>query len=219
MPHAPVVVTLGHDRPVRFASEERARDYTPALGGGEAEQDARGRPSGGAGAFLQLLRAEILPRAEAIAPVDPARRALWGHSYGALFVLRTAILAPEGPALFGGYYVASPALWFGDAAFLARLHAALERDGWPGGRIAFQAGGAERARASRPDRPETLRFQQMRDALPEDALPELVAHLRRVGAAPDLTVYPGLSHGESFGRGIRDALRQVAGADPAAPAG
>ena len=75
----------------RFATKDRARDYTPP-GDRGALEDPRGRPAGGAPAYLRKLGQEILPRAETLAPLDPARRWLWGHSYGGLFVLQAALV-------------------------------------------------------------------------------------------------------------------------------
>ncbi|NIZ10886.1 alpha/beta hydrolase-fold protein [Pseudooceanicola sp. HF7] len=207
-PGAPVLICLGHEGAERFASLERTRDYTPE---GQAT-DPRGRPAGGAPSFWQRLTEQLIPAAEAHFTADPTARQLWGHSYGGLFVLRAALLAGP-PNLFSGFIAASPALWWNHAGYLARLHAALEAGQRPQAPIAFHTGGAERERASQPSDPTAQPLLKMRAALPPDALEGLVAAFARAGNPGAFTVFPGLSHGETFTRSVRVAAL-AAGADP-----
>ncbi|MBT9384542.1 alpha/beta hydrolase [Pseudooceanicola sp. CBS1P-1] len=202
-----VLVALGAEEPARFARLERTRDYTPPDAAGAPVLDPHGRPAGGAAAFEALLP-DLVARAEALAPVNPARRFLWGHSYGGLFVLRHAL--GQGPSPFAGAIAASPALWWDHQRFLTTLKAQLESGARPRIPVQFHTGGAEKARATRSLKPEARAFMEMRDALPETALPELACAFRRAGASDGMTVFPGLSHGETFSRSIRESWRALA---------
>lgn len=80
----------------------RKHDFTPAFGRAPNQ-------TGGADAFLQVLREEIIPYAEAHLPIDPSERGIAGHSYAGLFAAYTLAQAPD---LFTRYLIMSPALWF-----------------------------------------------------------------------------------------------------------
>ncbi|WP_196222723.1 alpha/beta hydrolase [Pseudooceanicola algae] len=196
---APVLVALGQAGKDRFAGLERARDYTPE---GGAPSDPRGRPAGGAPAFQTLLTDHLIPAAEACFAADPGARQLWGHSYGGLFVLRMAMqrTAP----VFARFTAASPALWWDHARFLGVLQAGLRAGQGPCAPVDLHLGGAERERASRPADPSAQPLVQMRAALPPDALGGLADDLARAGNSGAFTVFPGLSHGETFTRSVRE---------------
>jgi len=182
------LVALGRDRPERFATAERARDYTPPDPQGLAMSDPRGRDGGGAPDFLALIRDRVMPGLGDL-PLDPGARRLWGHSYGGLFALYTAF---TGQSPFAGHVAASPALWWDEARFWQSLLDAAP----PATRIDTAVGSAERARASRPEGAGGL--ISMRERLPEDALAQLRAHLRGAGVPGEDVTFPGLSHGEAF---------------------
>jgi predicted alpha/beta superfamily hydrolase len=112
----------------------RWRDYTPSL---DAATDSAGAASfgippervrsGGAPAFLRILREEILPFVEATYRTSDDR-GIAGHSFGGLFA---AWVLLEAPGLFRRYGLNSPSLWWGggemferEADFAAR-HGAL----------------------------------------------------------------------------------------------
>ena len=82
----------------------RKHDFTPAFG-------RTPNQTGGADAFLQVLREEIIPYAEEHLPIDPSERGLAGHSYAGLFAAYSLAQAPN---LFNRYLIMSPALWFDD---------------------------------------------------------------------------------------------------------
>lgn len=220
----PVIVAIGYDTDARFAGAERSRDYTPPLSGGAVQQDGRGRPTGGFAPFYDRVVGEILPQAEALAPVDPARRTLWGHSYGGLFVLQAAMRPAPQP--FAAFVAASPSLWWDEGRYLAGLREALSEGGHPSARLDLQVGSDEgrRSRAALPPgqpegagrgmppgaapadkRPGGAR----RHALPDGALTELEAQLKAAGNAGNLTVFPGLSHGETFPRSLLLTVRGI----------
>ncbi len=82
--------------------ELRKHDFTPAFG-------RTPNRTGGADAFLAVLRDEIIPYAERSLPIDSSTRGLAGHSYAGLFAAYALATAPE---LFHRYLIMSPALWF-----------------------------------------------------------------------------------------------------------
>lgn len=108
---ATVVVGIGYPDGVDIGSA-RTLDLTPP-GSGNPRISAA---SGGADAFLDFIEGRLKPRIATLAPVDPARQALFGHSFGGLFVLHSMLRKPEA---FAVRAAASPSIWF-DRADIAR---------------------------------------------------------------------------------------------------
>lgn len=98
-----VIVGIGYANLID-TGDLRKHDFTPAFGRTPGK-------TGGADAFLTVLRDEIIPYAEANLPISGAQRALAGHSYAGLFAAYTLARAPE---LFDATIILSPALWFDD---------------------------------------------------------------------------------------------------------
>ncbi|WP_375261824.1 alpha/beta hydrolase [Palleronia sp.] len=202
----PVVVSVGYDTDRRFASEERARDYTPPDAGGAPLADPRGRPGGQAPAFLDLLTSEVVPRVEGLAPIDADDLTLWGHSYGGLFVLYAAG-TPSAP--FAHFVAASPSLWWNDGRYFDRTVGRMSAGDWPDQPLDLHRGEMERARASTPGNPNAQKLARMRAALREDAFGTLAATARAAGIPGETTIFPGLSHGETFRASIRHLLKEA----------
>ncbi|WP_257388921.1 alpha/beta hydrolase, partial [Tahibacter caeni] len=120
----PVVVFVAHDNDLRIDADARAFDYTPRRPGGDAAQrDAPGsRRTGGADAFLGFLTGEARAQVARIAPLDAGRQAIWGHSYGGVFVLHALFTQP---AAFARYGAADPSLWWGEGHLLKEEAAAV----------------------------------------------------------------------------------------------
>ncbi|MFC7335418.1 alpha/beta hydrolase [Rhodocista pekingensis] len=208
----PVLVAIGYETDRRFDVVARAFDYTPPTSpAGETwENRERGRRGGGADAFLDLIEAEIKPRVAALAAVDPARQALWGHSYGGLFTLHCLFTRPD---RFSTYIAASPSLWWQDGFILseeARFTGAparllLTRGGAEGRRREGPrpAGGADAVRQAPPPG---------REGFPAHALPQMAARLRTLpGLSVEVIEFPDLSHGEALAASLPPALRFAAG--------
>lgn len=104
---AGLIVAIGYEGATR-----RFFDYTPAS---PLTEDRAGRPLGGANAFRKTLIEEIRPQIEAAYEIDPSRQAIFGHSFGGLFILDTLL---EDPFLFDTWVMASPSIWFGGRAVL-----------------------------------------------------------------------------------------------------
>lgn len=98
------------------ARDRRARDFTPPGGANAAE--------GGAEAFRAFLETAVKPTVNRVAPLDPKRQALFGHSYGGLFALWAATAHPGDYAL---YAAASPSLWWNREATMGADLAAIAR--------------------------------------------------------------------------------------------
>lgn len=62
----------------------------------------------GAAALHRLLQTRLLPDVATLAPIDPRRRALFGHSFGGLFALDALARAPDG---FSACVAVSPSVW------------------------------------------------------------------------------------------------------------
>lgn len=64
---------------------------------------------GGADAFAEVIESKVRPRIAGVAPIDPARVMLFGHSLGGLFALHTLFTRPEA---FSDYLALSPSIWW-----------------------------------------------------------------------------------------------------------
>ncbi|MBU2874387.1 hypothetical protein KO508_10265 [Marinobacter salexigens] len=103
-----LIVAIGYPDADRFAFEQRAADYTPP---GAARNRAEGQ-HGGATRFLAFINTRLKPEIARRFQVDPDKEALFGHSFGGLFVTHVLMTAPES---FERYIAISPSLWwYGD---------------------------------------------------------------------------------------------------------
>lgn len=207
----PVIVAIGYDTELRFDVNARAYDYTPPIPSGQADDEAaRGRKGGGADLFLDLLEREIVLRVRALAAIDGARLALWGHSYGGLFVLHTLFTRSR---LFSTYVAASPSLWWQQGVILdeeKRFAGERARTAKAAGaRLWLMAGDAERRERPGGAPPAA------RAAMPAQALPELAQRLHaRDGLPVTLRIFPGMAHGPMLPASLEPALRIAAGLPP-----
>lgn len=130
---APLVVGIGYPGKQDFDVPARRRDYTPS-------SDAAAAPgsTGGAGRFLEFIETEVKPLVAARYPVDRRRQALFGHSFGGLFVLHALFARPEG---FSTYIASSPSIWWADRAVLKGLPGLLASGATP--RVQISVGALE----------------------------------------------------------------------------
>jgi predicted alpha/beta superfamily hydrolase len=104
----PVVVGIGDPGEFDYGMG-RGRDYTPPSGvDGPAKE-------GGADLFLDFIERELKPLIGTLAPLDPARQALYGHSYGGLCTLHALFTRP---AMFQTWLAASPSIWYRERVVL-----------------------------------------------------------------------------------------------------
>ncbi len=217
-PRPPVLAFVGYDNDLRIDADSRAFDYTPRRAGDDGAQlDAiGGRRNGGADAFLDLLEHEVAPRVEAMAPVDPAHRALWGHSYGGVLVLHALFTRP---GAFAAYATADPSLWWG-GGHLLREEAAVVAWPTPPPRLWLWVGESAQvddARAPPPGR-DPAAVAAMRDArgsVPPEAAARMAERLRAAGLPVAFAPMPGLSHGQTLGASLPLLLEALAADAPA----
>lgn len=103
----------------------RNRDYTPTTPRARAGHDTG--PYGGGSAYLRYVAEVALPAVGSRYRIDPKRRVILGHSYGALFASQALF---ERPGLFSHYVLGSPSFWFDEHVMFEReaAHARLHRD-------------------------------------------------------------------------------------------
>lgn len=104
----PVVVGIGYPGEFDYGMG-RGRDYTPPSG---ADGPAK---EGGADLFLDFIERELKSLIGTLAPLDPARQALYGHSYGGLCTLHALFTRP---AMFQTWLAASPSIWYRERVVL-----------------------------------------------------------------------------------------------------
>lgn len=189
----PVLVAIGYQTDLPFELTARAYDYTPATQ--SSPQNLRGRTGGGSAVFRRLLEQTIAPQAEKDLAIDPQKRALWGHSYGGLFVLESFLSSD----FFHTFYSAVPSLDRNNAALLS----ALERVNTAQSRqksVWFMEGDGVR---------KTRDENATSDVL--TALSQTVSRLRSRGIPATYRLYPGLTHGAMFAASMHAALLHVSG--------
>ncbi|WP_336811547.1 alpha/beta hydrolase [Bosea sp. MMO-172] len=172
---AAVVIGIGYPGEQPFDAERRQRDLLPVPDGADR--------------FLDMIVDEILPAVARIAPLDPARRALAGHSYGGLFVLHTLFTRP---GLFEALVAGSPSIWWQDRAILASEDAFRRAGSAPAGRLLITVGGHEQepVLAVTPQRAERLARARMYDNAAEMA--ERLSASDRLDCS--FAAFPGENH-------------------------
>lgn len=143
------------------------------------------RQTGGDASFRTALTGPLRQAVEERMPLDPARRTLWGHSYGGLFTISTLFASPES---FRCWVPVSPSTGFGEGALFVAERTARRV---PGGiaPVHILLGDRERRRNSSA-------------ASTPAPSPQTMALVERLGERPDLavrvTVLEGLGHGATF---------------------
>ncbi|KAB8222327.1 Alpha/Beta hydrolase protein [Aspergillus novoparasiticus] len=131
-PNKPGTIVVGIGYPLKDSvySPQRSLDltppcdhYTPPEG---PDGNPRPEPYGGADRFLSVINNIVRPfMASSIFPnVQFARTALFGHSYGGLFVLNSLFTQP---ASFDTYIAASPSIWWNERFILTKVSQFLQR--------------------------------------------------------------------------------------------
>lgn len=139
----------------RVAALERWRDYTLPVADSELKQlggnfgNMRPSDTGGVDDFLKTIETEVKPRVYALAPIDKANQALYGHSLGGQAVTQALFTEPNA---FRTFLPASPNLIYGKKTLQAEeaAFARLVEAGTAAPRVLYLAGGAEE------DLPENL---------------------------------------------------------------
>lgn len=140
-----ILVGIGY-RDALNTSALRKHDFTPAFG-------RTPNQTGGADAFLDVLRDEIIPYAEAHLPIEPNHRTLIGHSYAGLFA---SYALTRAPTLFDRYLIMSPALWFDNGKIFNEEFTPANRE-----RMVFLAADTPRGDTRSDMARDTLRFNAL----------------------------------------------------------
>lgn len=195
-----ILAGVGYDTDRQFAREQRTLDFTApdfSASGGPGDGIRPdpvhpGRMAGGAALFLDRLTGPLRAAAEGAAPVDPARRALWGHSFGGLFTLYALLTRPDA---FARYAAISPSIWWDEALIRREADRAGRMTAPPPLLVAL----GDREKRSGSDGPPP-------DG-PAPATMQFVADLRdRNGLSPQVHVLPGLIHIETIAGSLPLAL-------------
>lgn len=106
-----LVVGIAYNTTYQNFYRLRSRDLTP----GEDKNLTMGNhavdPTGGAPQFSNFLEFGLFPYIENKFRIDPADRAIYGHSYGRLFGSYVLLNKPH---LFNRYLLLGPSLWYKD---------------------------------------------------------------------------------------------------------
>ncbi|KQT76823.1 esterase [Methylobacterium sp. Leaf465] len=140
-----VVVGIGYPGDDPYDGPRRSWDYTPPPGRSYPPARLGGPPirTGGADAFLRFVLDDLRPAIARRCRVDPSRQAVFGHSFGGLFVLHALARAPTA---FSHWIAASPSIYWEDAVVLESI-AELEKASPNGARVLLLAGAYEEALA------------------------------------------------------------------------
>jgi len=176
------------------ARTRRARDFTPpSIGSSFGE--------GGAEDFFAFIETTVKPSVARMVAVDPARQALFGHSYGGLFTLHTAIAHPDAYAAFAA---ASPSLWWNGAVTMrADLHALVAA------RPKVLITAAEYDQADDPFTKRDGHADILASRLMVDNARAFAHRLKSAGLSAESTVFSGENHGSVIPASIVRAVRVV----------
>ncbi|MWD27291.1 alpha/beta hydrolase [Aquicoccus sp. SCR17] len=194
------VAGVGYDTDKQFAREQRIFDLSPPVApGAEPRPDPHhpGRMAGGGEAFLDRLTGPLMAEITARCPVDPARRTLWGHSFGGLFTLYAAATRPGS---FARYASISPSVWW-DEPLARRLTEGARFDPDAPTRMYLALGDREKRTGSDGPPPDG----------PAPATMALADLLRdKPGLRLETEVYPGAVHIATLPASLPATLRLAA---------
>lgn len=179
-----VLVGIGYPTDAAYDSERRSWDYSPPPG--QTYPPHRpGGPSvrtGGADDFLAFIEAELKPFLATRVPLDPRRQAIFGHSFGGLFVLQALFTRPQA---FTHWIAMSPSIYWENYAVLRseRRFAALSPGQRGRPKLLMAVGEYERHLApfqrSMPDAAQ--RLERLRETRHIENARELGERLRPLG--------------------------------------
>jgi len=199
-----LLVGLGHPGDAPFDMPGRTRDYTPPAPGAPAG-------SGEADAFLDLIRDVLRPEIARRWPVDPARQAIFGHSFGGLLVLHAFLTRP---GLFPRSIAASPSIWWQDRAVLAAEPGFASHARPAGLGLLLLVGGDEEPGDAPPSGLSAERLARLRQARMLGNARDLAGRLGDLGVEVGFHVFPDENHGSvvpaAISRALRFGLRQPA---------
>lgn len=116
------IVAIGASTDEAYDGVGRSWDYTPPPGRTYPPYKPGGPElrTGGAAAFLDFVTRDLQPEIARRCPIDRSRQALFGHSFGGLFVLYALAHAPQA---FSHWIAASPSIYWEDGSLLSSIDA------------------------------------------------------------------------------------------------
>ncbi|MDQ0355601.1 putative alpha/beta superfamily hydrolase [Rhodoplanes tepidamans] len=215
------VVAIGYPTDAAYDSVRRSWDMGPPPGRTYPPHSPGGPDvrTGGAGRFLAFITDELKPEIARRLPIDPTRLAMFGHSFGGLFVLYVLF---ERPDAFTHWIAVSPAIWWEDAVVLRGVDR-LERMHEPSvaPRVLLAAGEYEQTtapfHARQPDHADRLRRYERSRVV--DRARDLAARLRALpGVQAEFTLFEGETHMSVLPVAVNRAIRFAFGPDSGPPA-
>lgn len=190
----------------------RAEDFTPPAADLSDTGDTLAERQGGADRFLDFLEGEVKPAVMSAFPIDRKRQALFGHSYGGLFVLHTLFTRPES---FQRYIAASPSIWWNHRfilgerdTFLATKLPSLRHDG-RAPRLLLAVGSLEQTPL--PHHVAAGRASMMVERRMIDNARELALEFDRAGLPCRWLLLEGENHGTARVPALNHAIRAAFG--------
>lgn len=205
------IVIVGIAYPIEgpFDTARRTYDLTTP---GQTEKLPRrpdGSPwpaSGGADEFLTFLQEEAKPLVESRTRIDKSKQAIFGHSFGGLFVLHAMLTRPES---FQTYIAASPSVWWNDFAISDAEQKFAARCAQSPVQVRLRMTTAELEKNTGP----TARMSPTASSKSFGSTEDLANRLKNLsdrGVAVEYQEYAGENHGSvlpvAINRGLRFAL-------------
>ncbi|UWQ27766.1 alpha/beta hydrolase [Leisingera sp. M523] len=205
-----VLIAIGYPTDGAYDPFQRSWDLGPPPGQTYPPFHEGSEPvrTGGGEEMARFLLEQVLPLAEACAPLNPAHRGLFGHSFGGLFALW---LLFNQPGTFSHWIAASPAITWEDSFLLQHLirfdpgphspYVHLSAGEWEGARLApFQTEAAEAAeRLAEKEKTRTIAAAQ-----------DMAAALNQLpGVKSDYETYAGENHMSVLPVAVNRAIQKV----------
>lgn len=198
-----VVVGVGYPTDGAYDSVRRSWDYGPPPGKtypphSEGGPDVR---TGGADEFLAFIEDELKPEIAGRVPIDRSHQAIFGHSFGGLFVLYALFTRPQA---FRDWIAISPSIWWEDYNLL-RYATTPQAPA----RILLGVGEYEQALApfqiGAPD--EDARRKRQQEARTIDETRAMAERLRSAGRPVEFALFEGETHMSVLPVAINRAIR------------
>jgi predicted alpha/beta superfamily hydrolase len=208
--HHGVIVGIGYPIEGAYDSVRRSWDMAPPPGQTYPPHTPDGPDvrTGGADHFLAFIEEELKPEIARRIAVDARRQAIFGHSFGGLFVLHALFRRPDA---FAAWISASPAIWWEGAGIVTDAETFLtgQRNGLDG-RLLLLAGEYEQKLA-----PFQIGAEDAEKRLASFAESRIVDNTRimaeRLAALPGLGIsyefLPGETHMSVLPSAINHAVR------------
>ncbi len=165
--------------------------------------------TGGVSALQEFIEQDVRPGIEERLPIDPARRAMFGHSLGGLFVLQAMFSRTTG---FRTFIAASPSIWWDDCSVLRdeRIYSATHAACIDRPRLLVTVGGHEGETGGQHEGDDPSRRSHIRAKRMIDNAREMVDRLRALPMDANFVKFPEENHASVLPGSIARALRFAA---------